>query len=68
VHLFLSKKKKKNKKKNNTTTKSVSFDDDDDACYNLDELFDDDRPSNRKTLFDVSKKAQKNVRKMSARR
>ena len=46
-----------------TTTKSASFDDDDDACYNLDELFDDDRPSNRKTLFDVSKKARKNVKK-----
>ena len=47
-----------------TTTKSVSFDDDDDdARYNLDELFDDDRPSNRKTLFDVSKKARKNVKK-----
>ena len=47
------------------TTKS-SFDDDaknDEDCYNLDELFDDDRPSNRKTLFDVSKKAQKNVKK-----
>jgi len=42
-----------------TTTKSSSFDDDADACYNLDELFDDDRPSNRKALFDVSKKAQK---------
>ena len=47
-----------------TTTKSVSFDDDDDdARYDLDELFDDDRPSNRKTLFDVSKKARKNVKK-----
>ena len=45
------------------TTKSASFDDDADACYNLDELFDDDRPSNRKTLFDMSKKAQKNVKK-----
>ena len=42
-----------------TTTKSSSFDDDADVCYNLDELFDDDRPSNRKALFDVSKTAQK---------
>ena len=44
------------------TTKSASFDDDaknDEDYYNLDELFDDDRPSNRKTLFDMSKKAQK---------
>ena len=41
-------------------TKS-SFNDDarknDEDCYNLDELFDDDRPSNRKTLFDITKKA-----------
>ena len=46
------------------TTKS-SFDDDaknDEDCYNLDELFDDDRPSNRKTLFDMSKKAQKKTK------
>ena len=47
------------------TTKSVSFDDDaknDEDYYNLDELFDDDRPSNRKTLFDMSKKAQKKTK------
>ena len=47
------------------TTKSASFDDDaknDEDYYNLDELFDDDRPSNRKTLFDMSKKAQKKTK------
>ena len=55
--------RRRTRRRTTTTTKSVSFDDDDDdARYDLDELFDDDRPSNRKTLFDVSKKAQKNVK------
>ena len=59
-----SRRRRRTTRRTTTTTKSVSFDDDDDdARYNLDELFDDDRPSNRKTLFDVSKKAQKNVKK-----
>jgi hypothetical protein len=59
-----SRRRRRTTRRTTTTTKSVSFDDDDDdARYNLDELFDDDRPSNRKTLFDVSKKARKNVKK-----
>ena len=59
-----SRRRRRRTRRRTTTTKSVSFDDDDDdARYNLDELFDDDRPSNRKTLFDVSKKARKNVKK-----
>ena len=59
-----SRRRRRTTRRRTTTTKSVSFDDDDDdARYDLDELFDDDRPSNRKTLFDVSKKAQKNVKK-----
>ena len=59
-----SRRRRRRTRRRTTTTKSVSFDDDDDdARYDLDELFDDDRPSNRKTLFDVSKKARKNVKK-----
>ena len=58
-----SRRRRRTTRRTTTTTKSVSFDDDDDdARYNLDELFDDDRPSNRKTLFDMSKKAQKKTK------
>jgi hypothetical protein len=58
-----SRRRRRRTRRRTTTTKSVSFDDDDDdARYDLDELFDDDRPSNRKTLFDMSKKAQKKTK------
>ena len=57
-----SSRRRRRRPRRTTTTKSASFDDDADACYNLDELFDDDRPSNRKTLFDMSKKAQKKTK------
>ena len=57
-----SSRRRRRPRRRTTTTKSASFDDDADACYNLDELFDDDRPSNRKTLFDMSKKAQKKTK------
>ena len=59
---FISSSRRRPRGRRTTTTKSSSFDDDADACYNLDELFDDDRPSNRKTLFDMSKKAQKKTK------
>ena len=59
---FISSSRRSRRPRRTTTTKSASFDDDADACYNLDELFDDDRPSNRKTLFDMSKKAQKKTK------
>ena len=59
---FISSSRRRRRPRRTTTTKSASFDDDADACYNLDELFDDDRPSNRKTLFDMSKKAQKKTK------
>ena len=59
---FISSTRRRTRGRRTTTTKSSSFDDDADACYNLDELFDDDRPSNRKTLFDMSKKAQKKTK------
>ena len=62
---FISSSRRSRRPRRTTTTKSASFDDDADACYNLDELFDDDRPSNRKTLFDMSKKAQKKTKEES---